>query len=142
MKQQTSFSKNKWHKKTLNKRGPEIEPCGKPDIVFSYALSEDPIFVFIYDSEGNLELFSKREVIVHTHVVLQLVNHYKYNEMSSISQSEVHQKLIVINCFFPFIYHQKKTMFCTKVFSKSALKFWNDFIKWFGSCSLMRFSNI
>ena len=49
-------------------------------------------FLFvIFDSEDNLESFSKQEEIVHRHVVLQLVNHDNCNQMPSISRLEVHR---------------------------------------------------
>ena len=53
------------------------------------------------------------------HVVLQLVNHDKCNQMPLISQTEVHQNITAINCFFPFMYHENKTMLCTKDFFKN-----------------------
>ena len=57
------------------------------------------------------------------YVVLQLVNHDKYNYMLSISQLEVNQKLYCYQLFFfPFLYLQK-TMLRTEPFSKTALEY-------------------
>ena len=75
MKQQCSYSKGRSHE-MLNKSSPKIEPCGTPDM-FSHVLK---------DSEGKLDSFSKKEVTIHKYVVLQVVNHGKYNKMLSIGQ--------------------------------------------------------
>ena len=61
----------------LNKRGPRIEPCGTPDIMFSHV---------ILNLEGNLESLSKQEMTIHKDVVLRLVSHDKYNQKLSIGQ--------------------------------------------------------
>ena len=82
---------------------------------------------FVFDSEGNFESFSKQEMKIHKHVVLQLVNHGKYNQTLSIGQWEEYQK--VLYCFFLFIYYQKKAVLCIKAFLKTALQFWKDVIK-------------
>ena len=50
------------------------------------------MFYFAFDSKGNIESFSKQKVIVQKYVVLQRVNHDKYNHMPSISQSEAFLK--------------------------------------------------
>ena len=70
----------------LNKRGPKIEPCGAPDFQYSPMNCKNiQLLFFVFDSEGNLE-FSKQEVTVHKHVVLQLISHGKYNQILSIGQ--------------------------------------------------------
>ena len=59
----------------LNKGGPKIEHCGTPGKIFP--CKRVLFWVFVFDSESNLEIFSKQEVTIHKHVVLQLVNHGK-----------------------------------------------------------------
>ena len=62
---QFSCYKNKLHKKV-----PKIEPYGTFHIIFAHVLQENPIFFFVFDSEGDLESFSKQRDIVYRHVVL------------------------------------------------------------------------
>ena len=54
----------------LNKKVPKIEPYGTSHIIFSHVLQENPIFFFAFDSEDNLESFSKQKDIVYRYVVL------------------------------------------------------------------------
>ena len=68
---QSSCSKNTSQKIMINKTDTKIEPCGAPDKKFSHVLHEDLFFYLAFDLEGNLESFSKQEVIFQRHVVLQ-----------------------------------------------------------------------
>ena len=75
----------------VNKEGgPKIEPCGSPYMILYIVLYEIKVLFLVFDSEtSSLDSFSMQEMIAHWHVVLQLVSHDKYNQISLISQLKV-----------------------------------------------------
>ena len=73
----------------LNKRGPQTEPCGTPDLICSNVLYEDSIFVlYFWVRKYSWIIFKAGGNSSYTCFATTI----KYNQMSLISQSEVHQK--------------------------------------------------
>lgn len=85
------------------RRGPKLEPCGTPGIIFSYVCRlfivgclHDVCYsatqystILLYSKLILIHFQSRKRYSIGRHIVLQLVSHDKYNQICSISQLKV-----------------------------------------------------